>query len=296
MKSKITNLLEEKGVKYCFNEQEYDDEKLKFIIVGDNPGNREYIEKRFFIGPSGIELRKHFKENNLCSDFDAECKIFNKCYIHTTKTKDLENIIPIIGKELFNDIQIECANEIAYLSNKYKLPILIFGKSNIGKNLLFDAFWLALNKSIINKENILVFNHPAPPYFKFKEEWDGYKIRFEKESNLSLLKKIGSINTQIINNKYQISNTMNPRFFYGEACYSTWPKLFVLTQDGRFYCEYLNYMMPAKIDLKFDYKTFKADDYKWDNFQTIVEIDEAKAKSIQLTRQTNWINRYLDNL
>jgi hypothetical protein len=55
-------------------------------------------------------------------------------------------------------------------------------------------------------------------------------------------------------------------------------------------------MMPAKIDLKFDYKTFKADDYKWDNFQTIVEIDEAKAKSIQLTRQTNWINRYLDNL
>lgn len=203
MKTKITDILNEKGVKYCFNEQKYDDKKLKFIIVGDNPGNKEYIEKRFFIGPSGIELRKHFKENNLCFDFDIECKIFNKSYIHTTKTKELENIVPIIGEELFSDIQIECANEIAHLSNEYNLPILIFGKSNIGNNLLFDAFWLALNKSIIQKENILVFNHPAPPYFKFKEEWDFYKGRFENESPLNLLKKIGSINTQIINNKYK---------------------------------------------------------------------------------------------
>ena len=203
MKTKITDILNDKGVKYCFNEQKYDNKKLKFIIVGDNPGNKEYIEKRFFIGPSGIELKKHFKENNLCADFDVECKIFNKSYIHTTKTKDLEDIIPIIGKELFSDIQIECANEIAHLSNEYSLPILIFGKSNIGKNLLFDAFWLALNKSIIQKENILVFNHPAPPYLKFKEEWDFYKGRFENESPLNLLKKIGSINTQIINNKYQ---------------------------------------------------------------------------------------------
>lgn len=203
METKITDILNEKGVKYCFNEQKYDDKKLKFIIVGDNPGNKEYIEKRFFIGPSGIELRKHFKENNLCNDFDVECKIFNKSYIHTTKTKELENIIPIIGEELFSDIQIECANEIAHLSNEYNLPILIFGKSNIGKNLLFDAFWLALNKSIIQKENILVFSHPAPPHFKFKEEWDFYKSRFENESPLNLLKKIGSTNTQIINNKYQ---------------------------------------------------------------------------------------------
>lgn len=203
MKFTITNQLNEKGVKYCFNEQEYDDKKLKFIIVGDNPGKKEYIEKRFFIGPSGIELRKHFKENNLCTDFDIECKIFNKSYIHTTKTKELEEIIPVIGKELFSEIQIECANEIADLSNEYNLPILIFGKSNIGKNLLFDSFWLALNKSINQKEKILVFNHPAPPYLKFKEEWDFYKGRFENESPLNLLKKIGSINTQIINNKYQ---------------------------------------------------------------------------------------------
>lgn len=203
MKTTITNLLDEKGVKYCFNEQEYDDKKLKFIIVGDNPGNKEYIEKRFFIGPSGIELRKHFKENNLCHDFDVECRIFNKSFIHTTKTKDLETIIPIVGIELFEEIQIVCANEVAELSNRYSLPILIFGKSNLGKNLLFDVFWKILNQKTLNKENILVFNHPAPPYLKFKEEWDFYNRKLENETPLNLLKKIGTINTQIINNKYQ---------------------------------------------------------------------------------------------
>lgn len=203
MKSKITAILDQKGVKYCFNEQKYDDEKLKFIIVGDNPGNREYIEKRFFIGPSGVELRKHFKENNLCRNFDEECRIFNKSFIHTTKTKDLETIVPIIGKEIFEDIQFQCANEVAELSNKYNLPVLIFGKSNLGKNLLFDVFWNTITQKILNKENILVFNHPAPPYFKFKEEWDFYKKRFSNENPLNLLKKIGSINMQNINNKYQ---------------------------------------------------------------------------------------------
>lgn len=89
---------------------------------------------------------------------------------------------------------------------------------------------------------------------------------------------------------------MKARFFYGAACYSTWPKLFVLTEDGRFYCEYLDYMNPARIDLKFDFNTFKAEDYKWASYQTIVEIDEAKAKSTMLTRQPNWISGYLSRL
>jgi hypothetical protein len=89
---------------------------------------------------------------------------------------------------------------------------------------------------------------------------------------------------------------MKVRFFYGAACYSTWPKLFVLTEDGRFYSEYLAYMTTARVDLNFDFNKFKAEDYKWGGYQTIVEIDERKAKNSTLTKQINWINRYLISL
>lgn len=89
---------------------------------------------------------------------------------------------------------------------------------------------------------------------------------------------------------------MKARFFYAAQSFNTWPKLFVLTEDGRFYCEYLDYMKPARIDEKRDFNTFKAEDYKWGGYQTIVEIDEAKAKSTMLTRQPNWISGYLSRL
>lgn len=292
MKDNFTYILVKKGVKYCLNELQYDPKKLKFIIVGDNPGNTEFREKRYFIGPSGQELRRHFRTNGFTSDFDNECIIFNKTFIHTTKTNELESIVNIIGKTLFDEIQKICALEIAKLSNTHNLPILIFGKSNIGPQLLFDSFWKNLVQATINKSNILVFNHPSPPYLQFDKEWDKYRDKFPTESPLSLLHKIGLINSENINNKYK--KDMEARFFYGSSTHNTWPKLFVLTSDGKFYCEYLDYMEPARVNLNFDFTSFKAEDYKWGGYQSIIEIDEATAKSKILRSQSNWISRYLD--
>lgn len=98
MKEEINIKLDEKGVKYCLNEQQYDYSKLRYIIVGDNPGLKEYKENRFFVGSSGQLLRKHFKENNLIGNFDKECIIFNKTIIHTEKTNELKGVIEKIGK------------------------------------------------------------------------------------------------------------------------------------------------------------------------------------------------------
>lgn len=67
---------------------------------------------------------------------------------------------------------------------------------------------------------------------------------------------------------------MRTRFFYGEATHNTWPKLFVLSEDGRFYCEYLDYMKPATVDKKFDFESFNPKDYSWNGYQAIVEVDE----------------------
>ncbi len=296
MTSKFINQLDELGVKYCFNEQLYDFSKLKFIIVGANPGNTEFKEKRFFIGPSGQELRRHFKSNGLTTDFENECIIFNKTFIHTTKTVELEPIALQIGKNLFDEIQIHCAKEVAEISNKYNLPILIFGKSNIGPNLLFDKFWTAINEFTHNKENILVFNHPSPPYLQFDKEWDKYRLEFDSDSDSSLilLRRIGLINSNNINNKYK--KQMKARFFYGASTHNTWAKLFVLTSDGKFYCEYLDFMKQARVNLNFDFSNFKAEDYKWGGYQSIVEIDEATAKNKTLRSQSNWISTYLNSI
>lgn len=291
MTTDFNNRLDELGIKYCFNEQTYDFSKLKFIIVGDNPGDTEYEKKRFFIGPSGQKLRTHFQTNELVENFDNECIIFNKTFISTTRTDDLEPIKESIGREYFDSIQICFAKEIASVSNEFKLPILVFGKGKIGPNLLFDSFWKALNKASDNKENILVFNHPS--YDQFFKEWDKFKNELKIDSSIELLRQIGTINARNINNKYK--QQMEARFFYGASTHNTWPKLFVLTSDGKFYCEYLDFMKPARVNLNFDFTTFKAEDYKWSGYQTIIEIDEATAKSKTLRSQSNWISNYLNS-
>ena len=130
-KTELIDKLDQLDVKYCFNEQGYSLDKLKFIIVGDNPGKTEYETNRFFIGKSGQDLRKHFKQNNLVSDFDNECMIRNKTFIHTRATNDLETTKDEIGTNIFDSIIENCVNEIAEISNKHNLPILIFGKSKI---------------------------------------------------------------------------------------------------------------------------------------------------------------------
>jgi hypothetical protein len=200
MKKEITNRLDDLGIKYCFNEQHYDYKKLKYIIVGDNPGVTEYKENRFFIGSSGKVLRNHFISNKLIKDFDNECIIFNKTFIHTAKTKELEVIKKEIGIELFNAIQLACAKEIAEISNEHNIPILIFGKSQLSSDLLFASFWKGINEFTHKKEHILVFNHPS--YNNFLKEWTKYKNEFLRDSPEQLLKHIGLKNTEKLKSKY----------------------------------------------------------------------------------------------
>lgn len=198
--NEFENKLHQFGVKFCYNEKEYDYSILEFIVVGDNPGDEEYKMKRFFIGTSGQKLRSHFHINHLTDNFEEKCIVFNKTFISTTKTRDLHDIKEKIGEDLFNNIQIHTAKEVANISNKFNIPILVFGKSNIGPSLLFDTFWKELNKTINNRQNILVFNHPS--YDHFFIEWNRYNQQFGSLTPKELLSRIGTLNSCIINDKY----------------------------------------------------------------------------------------------
>jgi hypothetical protein len=92
---------------------------------------------------------------------------------------------------------------------------------------------------------------------------------------------------------------MKTRFFFAPYIQhlngrSTWQKLFVLTEDGKFYCEYLDYMRKSKVEEQFDFENFKASDYVWGGYQYLTEISLEEAIGVQLNYQANWINRYLN--
>jgi len=88
---------------------------------------------------------------------------------------------------------------------------------------------------------------------------------------------------------------MKARFFYAPAAYRTWPKLYVLTEDGTLYCEYLDYMQPAKDIKQVNFDNFKAEDYQFGGYQPLEEISYEVAKAKSLKRQSNWIDRYLSS-
>lgn len=139
------------------NIQEYQLNDIRFIIVGDNPGEVEVKESKYFVGPSGKILRNRFLEEfKLVDDFDKSCIVFNKTVIHTKQTQELRVVKQKIGIDLFNEILYFCAKEVAEIANKKNLPVLIFGKNRVLKQFKEKLHEL-LNENI----RVLEFNHPA---------------------------------------------------------------------------------------------------------------------------------------
>ena len=75
---KTCKKLEELNVNCAFNSLDYNYDKLKFIVVGDNPGKIEYKSNEYFKGSAGIKLKEFLKVKKLIKDFDTECILFNK--------------------------------------------------------------------------------------------------------------------------------------------------------------------------------------------------------------------------
>lgn len=148
---------------FVFNENlnKIDFNKIKFIIVGDNPGKEEKEEKIYFIGISGKILRNFFKEKLNIEFFCKKSVIFNKTPYHTSSTEELTNI----NKELIEESMKVTAETINKISEKLNLPILIFGKSKL-KNT-FKPFLKE-----INYDFVYIYSHPS--YGNLSREWNKF--------------------------------------------------------------------------------------------------------------------------
>lgn len=85
------------------------------------------------------------------------------------------------------------------------------------------------------------------------------------------------------------------RFFYAPAIHRTWPKIFVLTEDGLLYCEYLEQNKVNKFNKRVSNIDFDEGEFKWGGYQSMHEIEKPEAISVKLTNQNNWVLSYLDN-
>lgn len=134
---------------------------IKYILVGDNPGNIEADKKRYLVGPAGISARIFF-ERYLVDNFNEEVLVLNKTPIYTNVTDGLKDMNETILQETQKYI-VSVVNDLYKLLKK---PVIISGfagcrkskggflneKSN-NKNAVGKFFFSELKKYDFGKEN-----------------------------------------------------------------------------------------------------------------------------------------------
>lgn len=106
--------------------------KIKAIIVMDNPGEQEKLQKQYLVGQAGKQFNKELNSIGLQR---TEVLVFNKSSITTPSTQNLNQLYKNEQeKKIFITEQHTTFETIKTLSNQLNIPILIHGYSNYLKN------------------------------------------------------------------------------------------------------------------------------------------------------------------
>ncbi|MCQ2584072.1 MAG: hypothetical protein MJ185_00650 [Treponema sp.] len=95
----------------CYNttlDEVTENDDIKLIVIGDNPGKNEQLEKnrRYLVGLAGKLGEKFFAENpELATDFRKNVIILNKTPVHSARTEHLHYIIKNGSPEIAELIQ-----------------------------------------------------------------------------------------------------------------------------------------------------------------------------------------------
>jgi len=125
---------------------------IKLIVVGDNPGKDEQLEKnrKYLVGQAGKLGDGFFRKNpDLGIRFRANVIILNKTPIHTAKTKQLSHMLKNGGEEfagLFAETQRWMARETAALQQALGCGLWLVGYGELRQKGLFAAYAEELKK------------------------------------------------------------------------------------------------------------------------------------------------------
>ena len=173
---------------------------IKLILVGDNPGRREQESGRYLVGPSGKITENFFKNNpELGIDFRKNVVILNKTPIHTPRTIELKELKELKGyrdsdknmEEILCGTQVFMANLLCRFFKAVQADIWIIGYSEMKTNGVFSAYTERLKSLIahneIEKQKVFIYRHFSMNQFTI----DLKKQSLPHESVGAPLKRIG---------------------------------------------------------------------------------------------------------
>ncbi|ULQ58729.1 hypothetical protein K7I13_09205 [Brucepastera parasyntrophica] len=133
---------------------------IKLILVGDNPGKNEQLagNNRYLVGQAGKLGEGFFRKNpELGIDFRKNVIILNKTPIHTAKTKQLALLCKNGGdrfNKLFEESQKWMAEQTALLQQKLKCSLWLVGYGELRKSGLFSLYAETLKKEYEKKRKL----------------------------------------------------------------------------------------------------------------------------------------------
>ena len=145
-------------------------DKIKLIVIGDNPGKDEQLSKnnRYLVGQSGKIAEGFFRRNQeLGTDFRKNVIILNKTPIHTAKTAHLKYVSKNGGDKiasLIKESQIWMAKETARLHKALgSTELWLVGYAELKARGIFTLYRDVLKDSYKNDTNawdrVFVFQH-----------------------------------------------------------------------------------------------------------------------------------------
>lgn len=123
-----------------------ENDAIKIILVGDNPGKDEQLaeNKRYLVGQAGKLGAGFFRKNSeLGIDFRKHILILNKTPIHSAKTKQLSFMRKKGGErfaKLFDETQQWMARETALLHMNLGCDLWLVGYGELRKTGLFALY------------------------------------------------------------------------------------------------------------------------------------------------------------
>ncbi len=145
-----------------------ENDNIKLIIVGDNPGKNEQLHKnqRYLVGQAGKIADGFFKNHpELGIDFRKNVIILNKTPIHTAKTKQLSFILKNdnSGKcqNLFKASQIFAVQKMFELQQELQCPVWIVGYAELKVKGLFSTYAEKLKElyTTVQHPELYLFQH-----------------------------------------------------------------------------------------------------------------------------------------
>lgn len=164
-----------------------ENDEIKIIVIGDNPGKDEQLLKnnKYLVGQAGKLGEGFFKKNpELGIDFRKNAIILNKTPVHTAKTNQIKYLLKNGSQEIKNlleETQIWMAQKTAELADKINAEIWLVGYSELKPKGLFSKYRDTLKISA-NLKNLFVFQHFSMNRFtidlgNFREEHKNLTLR-----------------------------------------------------------------------------------------------------------------------